>query len=74
MKKFEMNRVDKKGNIISGYQEIVEAESSEDAITDYLYHPTFIYDENGRRLCTCGNGEPWETCSGTEEFGSDYCG
>jgi len=102
MKKFEMNRVDKKGNIISGYQEIVKAESSEDAITDYLYHletaegvenpscecvevdweekpsfiisPTFIYDENGRRLCTCGNGEPWETCSGTEEFGSDYCG
>ena len=37
MKKFELNRVDEKGNIISGYQEIVETESYENAVSDYLY-------------------------------------
>ena len=38
MKKFEMNRIDEKGNIISGYQEIVEAENEGEATRDYLYH------------------------------------
>lgn len=40
----------------------------------FILSPTHIYDEKGHRLCTCGSGEPWETCSGTESFGSDYCG
>ena len=38
MKKFEMNRIDEKGNIISGYQEVVEAETEKEATRDYLYH------------------------------------
>lgn len=37
MKKFIMNQVDTKGNIISGYQDFLVAESSKDAISDYLY-------------------------------------
>jgi len=31
---------------------------------------TPVYDVNGNRVCTCGSGQPWQTCVAN----SPYCG
>ena len=38
VKNWELNQIDKKGNIISGYQAQVNGVTREQAITDYLYY------------------------------------
>lgn len=40
--------------------------------SNFIIIVTHIFDAEGRRLCTCGSEEPWETCSAPN--GSDYCG
>jgi hypothetical protein len=52
MKKFELNRIDKYGGLITGYQEIVENESMESAVEDYLY---YLETSEGIKnpLCDC---------------------
>lgn len=37
MKRFQLNRKDKHGYIITGYEQIQENETKEDAIFDYLH-------------------------------------
>ena len=40
--------------------------------SEFILSPTLIYNEEGRRLCTCGSREPWATCSAP--FGWEFCG
>ena len=62
MKKFEMNRIDEKGNIISGYQEVVEAETEEEATRDYLQ---YLETAEGIKNPMCEAVEvDWEQCRG----------
>lgn len=46
MKKFQLNLKDNSGNIRTGYQEIVEVESKEEAINDYLHYIIANEDES----------------------------
>jgi len=52
---------------VETYSEEIETKKSE-----FILSPTHMYDEEGCRLCTCGSGEPWETCSAP--LGHEYCG
>ena len=47
-----MNRIDEKGNVVSGYQDVVETETAEIATQDYLY---FLVSSEGieNPKCEC---------------------
>jgi len=88
MKKFVLNRVDMGGNIISGYQDIIEVEASEQAVSDYLYFLSSSegienpkcecvevdWEEKSVEItpCNCGSGESVHTCS--VPYGWEFCG